>query len=132
MLLPRLRLRTTRSGSSGGSGESNRASARALTGYDWQLSPQLTVKNTYSNLQNMKTSLSIDDSLYEDAKKASQRTGQTISAIISEWARLGRRVERQRARQKPTLAPVDLGRPLMNFDSRDAVSDALDDDRARY
>ena len=80
----------------------------------------------------MKTSLNIDDSLYEDAKKTAQRTGSTISATISEWARIGQRVERKRARRRPSLAPVDLGRPLMNIDSRDALMDSLDDDRARY
>ena len=80
----------------------------------------------------MKTSLNIDDSLYEDAKKTAQRTGRSISATISEWARIGRKLERQRARRKPVLAPVDLGRPLMNIDTRDAVTDALDDDRPRY
>jgi hypothetical protein len=80
----------------------------------------------------MKTSLSIDDSLYEDAKKAAQRTGRTISATINEWARIGRKLERQRAQRKPNLAPADLGRPLMNIDTRDALQDALDDDRTRY
>ena len=80
-------------------------------------------------LTNMKTSLIIDDSLYEDAKKVAQRTGRSISATISEWARIGRKLERQRSRRKPALAPVDLGRPLMSIDSRDATTDALDDDR---
>ena len=80
----------------------------------------------------MKTSLTIDDSLYEDAKKAAQRTGRTLSATISDWARIGRKLEQQRSRTKPALAPADLGRPLMNIDTRDAVVDALDDDRTRY
>jgi len=91
----------------------------------------LILRNTYSKTRNMKTSLNLDDSLYEDAKKTAQRTGRTISATISEWARIGRKLERQRARRKPTLAPVDLGRPLMNIDSRDALMDALDEDRTR-
>ena len=80
----------------------------------------------------MKTSLNIDDSLYEDAKKSAERTGRSLSAIISEWARLGRNVERRRSRKRPTLHAVDLGRPLMSVDSRGAVEDALHDDRARY
>jgi len=92
----------------------------------------LTFKNTYSITRNMKTSLTLDDSLYEDAKKAAGRTGRTISATVSEWARIGRKLERQRAQRKPSLAPVDLGRPLMNIDSRDALMDALDDDRTRH
>lgn len=83
-------------------------------------------------MRSMKTSLNIDDSLYEDARKAAQRTGRTLSAIISEWARLGRNLERRRQQRRPALAPVDLGRPLMNVDSRDSIADALDDDGTRY
>ena len=80
----------------------------------------------------MKTSLIIDDALYEDAKKVSQRTGQTLSATINAWARAGRNLERLRAKKRPTLHPVDLGQPRLSFDSRANLLDAIDDDRARY
>lgn len=78
----------------------------------------------------MKTSLNLDDGLYEDAKHEALRSGRSLSETITAWARLGRNVERSRAKKRPKLAPVDLGRPLMNIDSRDAVMDSLDDDRA--
>jgi hypothetical protein len=77
-----------------------------------------------------KTSLNIDDSVYEDAKKAAQKSGRSLSETISDWARIGRNVERQRSRRrKPQLAPVDLGAPRIDLDVRSAVMDALDDDR---
>lgn len=43
----------------------------------------------------MKTSLILDDRVFEDAKKESHRTGKTISEIISSWASLGRDLWRQ-------------------------------------
>ncbi len=80
-------------------------------------------------LRNMKTSLNIDDAVYEDARKVSQKTGRTLSDTISDWARIGRNVERSRKRKRPTLEPVDLGRSLLNIDSRSTLADILDDDR---
>lgn len=80
-------------------------------------------------LRNMKTSLNIDDAVYEDARKVSQKTGRTLSNTISDWARIGRNVERSRKRKRPTLEPVDLGRSLLNIDSRSTLADILDDDR---
>lgn len=77
-----------------------------------------------------KTSLNIDDSVYEDAKKAAQKSGRSLSETISAWARIGRNVERKRARRrKPQLAPVDLGPPRIDLDVRPTVLDALHDDR---
>lgn len=80
-------------------------------------------------LRNMKTSLNIDDAVYEDARKVSQKTGRTLSDTISDWARIGRNVERSRKRKRPTLEPVDLGRSLLNIDSRSTLADIFDDDR---
>jgi len=96
---------------------------------DLQWNPDVVCSEYVFYDEGVKTSLNIDDSLYEDAKKASARTGKTLSDTISQWARLGRNLERRRGRQKPKLAPADLGRPLMNIDSRDALMDSLDDDR---
>jgi hypothetical protein len=79
---------------------------------------------------SVKTSLNLDDSVYEDARKASKKSGRSLSETISEWARLGRNLERARTRDRnPRLFPVDLGEPLIDFDQRSAVTDALDDDR---
>lgn len=77
----------------------------------------------------MKTSLVLDDALFEEAKKLAQKSNRSISSIISEWARLGRTMAKQRRREKPRLKTFDLGTPLVSFDSRDALMEILDDDR---
>lgn len=87
----------------------------------------MTFQNTYSKQWSMKTSLNIDDSVYEDAKRAAMRHGKTLSETISEWARLGRNVERARKRRKPKLHSVDLGPARVSFASRNTLLDELDD-----
>jgi hypothetical protein len=79
----------------------------------------------------MKTSLTIDDAVYRDAQKEARRTGKTLSETISEWARLGRRLVRQQRNRQRSLRTVDLGKPLLNIDSRADWMEALDEDRTR-
>ena len=76
----------------------------------------------------MKTTLVLDDALFDEAKRLAHKSNRSISAIISERANLGRSIEKQRRPEKHSLQTVDLGAPLMSFDSRDAVMEALNDD----
>lgn len=61
----------------------------------------------------MKTSLLIEDSLYEAAREEARRGGSSLSQVISEWARLGRmQAEKQKgAKSRRHLPTVDLGAP---------------------
>lgn len=75
----------------------------------------------------MKTSLILEDSLFDDAKREAQRTGKTISQTISEWARAGRdakKAEKPKERIVPTL---DTGGPArISLDRRSEWMDELD------
>lgn len=68
----------------------------------------------------MKTSLIIDDRVFQAARREAERQGKTVSQLISEWARIGletlRKVTRLRRRK---LRTVNLGRPAkINLNSR--------------
>jgi len=65
----------------------------------------------YSKMENMKTSLILDDNLFKAAQREAVRTGQAISELISRWARVGKaHLEKEhRRRKKRSFAPVDLG-----------------------
>lgn len=77
----------------------------------------------------MKTSLILDDRVYEDAKKESHKTGKAISEIISSWASLGRDVWRQKKRKssKP-FQPLNLGEEKIDLTNRKDWMGELDDD----
>jgi len=78
----------------------------------------------------MKTSLILDDRVFEDAKKESHKTGRAISEIISSWAALGRDVWRQKKRSTPkTFKPLNLGEEKIDLTNRKDWMDGLDDDR---
>ena len=78
-------------------------------------------------LQNMKTSLVIDDRLYAEAQREARATGKTLSETISEWARLGRRVAKeQRKKKRGHYSPVNLGSPQLDLTSRRDWMDLLD------
>jgi hypothetical protein len=67
----------------------------------------------------MKTSLILDDRVFEDAKKESHRTGKAISEIISSWASLGRDLWRQKKRKAPkSFKPLNLGEEKIDLSNR--------------
>ncbi|MBI2026842.1 MAG: hypothetical protein HYS98_03425 [Deltaproteobacteria bacterium] len=68
----------------------------------------------------MKTSLKIDDSVFQEAKKASLQSGKTVSEIINQWASLGRQVWKKQStqRSKKKFTPVDLGQQLIDVSNR--------------
>lgn len=80
----------------------------------------------------MKTSLSIDDAVYRDAREEARRTGKTLSETISEWARIGRLAQQGRKKGARKLRSVDLGDTLLDVNSRDGWYEALDESGARY
>lgn len=78
----------------------------------------------------MKTSLNLNDDVFEAAKREALRTGRTISEIVSEWARTGRDALKNKARRGKKFQPVDLGGAAqIDLSSRRNWMEALDDDR---
>lgn len=57
----------------------------------------------------MKTSLIIEDELFESAKREALKSGKTLSEVISTWARKGRDIMRRKSPPKNKFKPVDLG-----------------------
>ena len=74
----------------------------------------------------MKTSLIIDDRVFEEAKMESARSGKSISEVISLWASLGREAWRAKKPNKK-FEPLDLGEEKLDLSSRKDWMDALDD-----
>jgi hypothetical protein len=78
---------------------------------------------------NMKTSLILDDRVFNDAKKEAHKTGMAISEIISSWAALGRDVWRQKKSQTPKkFKPLNLGPEKVDLTDRKEWMEALEDD----
>lgn len=76
----------------------------------------------------MKTSLTLDDRVFEDAKKESHQTGKTLSEIISTWASLGRLVwKQQKHPPTSTFKPLELGSLKIDLNNRSEWMDELDD-----
>ena len=75
----------------------------------------------------MKTSLIIDDLLFKEAKKESNKTGKTISEIISSWAKLGKDAWTQnKHKQRKDFKPLNLGTPNFDLLNRKAWMAELD------
>lgn len=78
----------------------------------------------------MKTSLILDDRVFEEAKKEAARTGHSVSEVVSQWAALGREVWRSRRGQQATsFKPLDLGAEQVDLMSRKDWMEELDNDR---
>ncbi len=76
----------------------------------------------------MKTSLIIDDRVYEEAKAESVKTGKSLSEIICFWASLGREELKNRNKTKlKKFTPVDLGEEKIDLSSRKEWMEELDD-----
>ena len=79
----------------------------------------------------MKTSLILDDRVFEDAKKESHKTGKAISEIISSWASMGRDLWRQKKRQpSKKFKPLNLGSEKIDLTNRKDWMEDLEDDRS--
>jgi hypothetical protein len=79
----------------------------------------------------MKTSLVLDDRVFEEAKKESLKTGKTVSEIISEWAAIGRdHWKKLNGKKAKTFKPLDLGGQKVDLTSRKEWMEELDDDRS--
>ncbi len=77
----------------------------------------------------MKTSLIIDDRVYEDAKKESVTTGKSLSEIISQWTALGRDLWKKQKGKTSTFKPISMGKQRIDLSSRKEWMEILDDDR---
>jgi hypothetical protein len=76
----------------------------------------------------MKTSLVIEDRIFEEAKKEADRTGSTISEVISTWARLGRDIWKEGEKRKAIqFKAADLGEALLDISNRKHWMDDLDE-----
>lgn len=79
----------------------------------------------------MKTSLILDDRVFEDAKKESHKTGKAISEIISSWASMGRDLWRQKKGQPcKKFKPLNLGSEKVDLTNRKDWMEDLEDDRS--
>ena len=77
----------------------------------------------------MKTSLIIDDRVYEDAKKESASTGRSLSEVISQWTALGRDLWKKQKGKKSPFKPINMGEQKIDLSSRKEWMETLDDDR---
>jgi hypothetical protein len=77
----------------------------------------------------MKTSIILDDRVFEEAKKESMKTGQSFSEVVSHWASLGREVWLQKKKLKvKVFKPIDLGPEKIDIKNRKDWMQELDDD----
>lgn len=76
----------------------------------------------------MKTSLIIEDSVYDRARQLALKTGKNISEVISMWARIGMEASTNKKTTKnPVLQTVDLGSTVnIDLSSRRDWMDTLD------
>ena len=78
----------------------------------------------------MKTSLVIDDKVFQEAKKEASQTGKTVSEVISLWARVGReewmKLKRKRGNE---FRPVNLGELQLDLSNRKNWMEELENDR---
>ena len=76
----------------------------------------------------MKTSLTIENSLFKAAQKESEKTGKTLSETISYWARVGREnLFKKKKKQAIKFKSVDLGGPAsIDLNSRRDWIDSLE------
>lgn len=79
----------------------------------------------------MKTSLLLDDRVFEEAKKESLKTGKSVSEIISEWAAIGRdHWKKLKGKKNKPFKALDLGGQRVDLTSREEWMEDLDDDRS--
>lgn len=78
----------------------------------------------------MKTSLVIDDRVFEDAKREADKSGKTISEVISKWAQVGRDAFKQAHKNQlpKEFKAKDLGVPQIDLSSRKDWMEELERD----
>ncbi|MFN8944210.1 MAG: hypothetical protein ACK5WZ_06260 [Pseudobdellovibrionaceae bacterium] len=78
----------------------------------------------------MKTSLIIDDKIFEDAKNEADKTGKTISEVISKWAHVGREFWKKEQKNKHVkqFKPRSLGKPMIDLTNRKNWMEELEND----
>jgi hypothetical protein len=78
----------------------------------------------------MKTSLIIEDGVFEEAKKEALKSGKSISEVISQWATLGRELWRQKKMgPRKKFKPLNLGLEKIDLTNRKEWMEDLDNDR---
>lgn len=77
----------------------------------------------------MKTSLVLDNQLFQAAQKEAQESGTTLSETVSRWARAGREaLTKKKGRGTRKLKPANLGgSALIDLSSRRDWMDQLED-----
>ncbi len=75
----------------------------------------------------MKTSLNIENELFESAKKEAAATGKSLSEVLSLWARRGRDDLRKHNRKRRQFKTVSLGTPLIDLTKRKDWMQELED-----
>lgn len=74
-----------------------------------------------------KTSLLLDESLYQAAEKEAQKRNTSVGRVVSEWAKLGRKASIKAEVKTRNYSTVNLGSPsLVSLDSRADWMDLLD------
>ena len=74
----------------------------------------------------MKTSLMIDDHVFQEAEKEARKNGKTLSETISDWARIGRNYLKKAKCKRRTFRGVNLGGPAqIDLTSREDWLDRL-------
>lgn len=77
----------------------------------------------------MKTSLIIDDRVFDDAKKEAHKTGKAVSEVISQWAAIGRDLWRKKTTTAPKkFKSLNLGVEKIDISNRQDWMTELDDD----
>lgn len=78
----------------------------------------------------MKTSLILDDRVFEDAKKEAEKTGKTISEVVSRWAQVGREFwkKEQKNKRPKEFKARSLGAPLVDLTNRKNWMEELEND----
>lgn len=76
----------------------------------------------------MKTSLIIDDRVFQTARREAERRGKTVSQVISDWARIGLETLKKAAQsRRKALKSVNLGGAAeIDLSSRRDWMDSLD------
>jgi len=59
----------------------------------------------------VKTSLNLDDALFELAKAQAASQNKTISEVVSVWAKKGQLLDDEAKRGRKQFRPVDMGGP---------------------
>ncbi len=74
----------------------------------------------------MKTSLNIDDNLFNSARLTAIKQKKTLGEIISLWARVGKDTLAKSVKKKTKIKSLKLGKMSISLNSRQTWMDFLD------